>query len=75
MRFYIDGSLASSASSVTKTGASDTTNLYIGGRRAFGGNVGSYYQGEIPVVKYYTRALSTKEVKQNFKAYKRRFNL
>lgn len=75
MRLYIDGELASSASSITKTGAPDTTNLYIGGRRAFGGDNGSYYDGVIPVVKYYNTALTTAEVKQNFLAYRRRFNL
>lgn len=75
MRLYIDGELASSASSITKTGAPDTTNLYIGGRRAFGGDNGSYYDGVIPVVKYYNTALTTDQVKQNFNSYKNRFNI
>ena len=75
IRLHIDGVLASSANSITKTGAPDTTNLYIGGRRAFGGSNGSWFQGEIPVVKYYNRALSPQEVKQNFKAYKTRFDI
>ena len=75
MRLYIDGTLVSSASSITKTGAPDTTNLYIGGRRAFGGSNGSWYDGVIPVVKYYKTALTTAEVKQNFLAYRRRFNI
>lgn len=75
MRFYVDGELVGTVSSVTKTGATDTANLYIGGRRAYGGSVGSYYQGEIPVVKFYNEPLSTQQILRNFKAYKNRFNL
>jgi hypothetical protein len=63
------------SSSTSFTGAPDTTNLYIGGVRAFGGNVGSWFQGEIPVAKYYNRALSAGEVRQNYNAYKNRFNI
>ena len=34
-----------------------------------------YYQGQIPIVKIYNQALSTTEIKQNYQAYKTRFNL
>jgi len=64
-----------SSSSTSFTGAPDTTNLYIGGVRAFGGSAGSWFQGEIPVAKYYNRALTAQEVQQNYNAYKNRFNL
>jgi len=64
-----------STSSTSFTGAPDTTNLYIGGARAFGGMIGSWFQGEIPVAKYYNRALTSQEVQQNFRAYKNRFNI
>lgn len=33
------------------------------------------FNGEIPVAKVYNRILSPREVKQNFKAYKNRFNI
>ena len=74
LTFYKNGEFAASHST-GKSGAPDTTNLYIGGRRAFGGNIGSYFQGDIPVAKYYNRALTPQEVQQNYNAYKNRFNL
>jgi len=64
-----------SNSTTSFSGAPDSTNLYIGGQRAFGGNVGSWFQGEIPVAKYYNRALSAQEVQQNYNSYKNRFNI
>ena len=75
MRLYIDGELASSASSITKTGSPDSNDLRIGGRAAFGGDNGTYYDGVIPVVKYYKTALTAAEVKTNFLSYSRRFNI
>ena len=74
MNLYINGSWKSS-SSTTFTGAPDTTNLYIGGVRSFGGSAGTWFYGEIPVAKYYNKALTAQEVKQNFKAYKNRFGI
>ena len=74
MRLYIDGELKNSAS-VTKTGTPDSNDLRIGGRAAFGGSSGSYYHGDIPIVKYYKTALTTAEVLQNFNATKSRFGL
>jgi hypothetical protein len=70
---YLNGELAQ-ATSTTKTGATDGPNLYIGGARAYGGAGGNYYQGEIPVAKYYNRALTAAEVQSNFKNYKKRFD-
>jgi hypothetical protein len=75
MRLYIDGVLATSANSVTKTGSPDSNDLRIGGRAAFGGDNGTYYDGIIPVVKYYKTALTTAEVKTNFLSYSRRFSI
>ena len=74
IRLYIDGELKSSAS-VTKTGTPDSNDLRIGGRAAFGGNNGSYYHGNIPIVKYYKTALTTAEVLQNFNASRDRFKI
>ena len=73
IRLYIDGELKSSAS-VTKTGTPDSNDLRIGGRAAFGGNNGSYYHGNIPIVKYYKTALTSAEVLQNYNATKGRFS-
>ncbi len=74
MRLYIDGELKNSAT-VTKTGTPDSSHLRIGGRAAFGGDNGSYYHGDIPIVKYYKTALTTAEVLQNFNATRDRFGL
>ena len=75
MRLYIDGELANNATSITKTGSPDSNDIRIGGRAAFGGDNGSYYDGIIPVVKYYKTALTSEEVKTNFLSYSRRFNI
>ena len=62
---YRNGSLMN-----TKAYSSYTMqSLVIGGRNGY------YWNGEIPVFKIYDRALSVDEVKQNFNAYKNRFNL
>ena len=74
IRLYIDGELKSSAT-VTKTGTPDSNDLRIGGRAAFGGSHGSYYHGNIPIVKYYKTALTTAEVLQNFNASRDRFKI
>ena len=74
MVLYKNG-VSVSNSTTSFSGAPDTTNLYIGGQRAFGGNVGSWFEGEIPIAKYYKRALTATEVKQNFNAIKNRFNI
>jgi len=74
MSFYINGILKST-STTSFSGAPDSTNLYIGGQRAFGGNVGSWFDGEIPIAKYYNKALSAAEAEQNYNAYKNRFDI
>lgn len=74
MVLYVNG-VVTQTTSTTKTGATDSSNLYIGGVRAYGGAAGNYYQGEIPIVKYYNRALTAAEINQNYKHYKTRFNL
>ena len=35
----------------------------------------TYFNGEVPVVKVYNRAITPQEVKQNFRAYKNRFDI
>lgn len=72
MILYVNG-VATQTTSTTKTGATGSPNLYVGGLRAYGGAAGNYYQGEIPVAKYYNRALTAAEVQANFKNYRKRF--
>ena len=71
---YLNGTLTQDNTG-TLTGAPDSQNLFIGGARAFGGAYGNHYQGEIPVAKYYNRALTAAEVKNNYNNYKGRFNI
>ena len=44
------------------------------GKRPYGGGSG-YFKGEIPVMKVYDRILSDGEIKQNYNAYKNRFDI
>jgi len=69
---YLNGS----TNSASKTGSGATlssTEMAIGAW--YGTYNGQRFTGEIPVVKLYNRALTPKEIQQDFKAYKNRFNL
>lgn len=44
------------------------------GKRPYGGGSG-YFKGDLPVMKVYDRILSDEEIKQNYNAYKNRFNI
>ena len=77
---YLNGNLQSTASTlqasngrqnVTTLGAG-TTNRGIGSRYAGSAN---NWVGSIDVIKFYNRALTAAEVKQNYNKYKTRFNL
>lgn len=67
---YIDGVLIGTAAgrSMVTTGSN---KLWIG--RFHGG--GYYFNGELPVLRLYSRPLNASEVKENYKGYKTRFNL
>jgi hypothetical protein len=67
-KLYLDGSEIASG---TNTGV-DTGSIsrYIGGR-----GTSFPFNGKVPLVKVYSKALSTAEVTQNYNAYKNRFNL
>ena len=74
--FYINGSQNSQETSTNVgTTVGNTGDIRVGGNVAFGGSNGGYGEGTYPVIKIYNRALSAQEIKQNFKAYKNRFNL
>lgn len=67
---YIDGVLIGTAAgkSMVTTGSN---KLWLG---RFHGD-GYYFNGELPVVKLYSRPLNASEIKDNYKGYKTRFNL
>ena len=67
---FYNGNLENSASA--NFTALDWTSTWRVGQR---GNNTYFYQGELPVLKVYNRALSADEVQQNYKAYKNRFNI
>jgi hypothetical protein len=67
---FYNGNLENS-SSANFTALNWTSTWRVGQR----GNNTFFYQGELPVLKVYNRALSAQEVQQNYNAYKNRFNL
>jgi len=70
---YLNGNLEATVSTGSvNTLSSGTTHRGIGSRYSGGGH---NWAGLIDVVKFYNRALTAAEVSQNFKAYKKRFNL
>ena len=73
-RLYVNGVQVYSAALSGAIGNVYSEALRIGAR---GGNGAAYgfFNGQIPVVKIYNRALSAGEVKQNYNFYKTRFNL
>lgn len=67
---YLNSTLMNS-NSLNVTLNTNQGNQYIG---SFNSN-GYFYNGEIAIVKIYNKALSAGEVRQNFNAYKNRFNI
>lgn len=76
-KMYIDGVLVASNTFTDGFGlASPRGPRYVGHLRTGApGSPNSYFNGKIPVVKIYQKTLSGNEVKQNFSAYRRRFNI
>jgi hypothetical protein len=76
MRFYVNG-VAEGGDHVGNSWTASYSSLktrYIG-RYEYNGGYGRYFNGEIPVVKFYKDALSSEEIKQNYNSYKKRFNI
>ena len=72
---YING-VATGTSTPNWTSATSidgTGTWQIGGNIAFGGNNGSYGEGDIPILRLYNKALSAAEVQQNYVAQRGRF--
>lgn len=74
-RVYVNGILTNTYGSATNLDYSGGMGIYdIGWNSKDGGQ--HYFTGTIPVVKFYkNKALSPQEIKQNFRAYKNRFNI
>ena len=69
---YLNGS----TNSLSKTGSGATLSSNEMAIGAWNGSTSSQrHTGEIPVVKLYNRALTPKEIQQDFRAYKNRFNI
>lgn len=67
-KLYLNGSLVASG---TNTGIdTGSRTRYVGGR-----GTSFPFNGKIPVTKVYSKALTTEEISNNFKAYKNRFNI
>ena len=76
MRFYVNG-VAEGGDHVGNSWTASYSSLktrYIG-RYEYNGGYSRYFNGEIPVVKFYKDALSSEEIKQNYNSYKKRFNI
>lgn len=70
-KIYINGELLHTDISRGLYSGGTTSPLYIGSRNDLVYN----FNGNLPVAKHYNKTLTAQEIKQNFKAYKNRFNL
>ena len=74
--FYINGNQNSQETSTSVgTTVDNTGDIRVGGNIAFGGSNGGYGEGTYPVIKLYSNKLAADQVKQNYNAYKNRFDL
>jgi hypothetical protein len=71
----MDGSTARSYRNGVASYTKSYTSYTLSGQINIGGRSGYRWNGEIPLVKIYDRALSASEVKQNYNALKNRFNI
>ncbi len=71
---YVNG-VAQTGVTVTQTGIPDVGSWKIGGDVAFGGNVGKYGEGTIPLVRIYDKTLSATDVSRNFSAIRGRYGI
>ena len=71
--FYINGVQEAISSGGSLMDVNNSYNLLVGASSTL---YSLYYlEGEIPVAKIYSKALTATEAKQNFNAYKNRFNI
>mgnify|MGYP006087514199 CR=1 FL=1 len=68
---YVNGTVAATASTTSTANLTGTSDFNIG--RVY--SSARYFNGQIPTLKLYNRALSAQEVTNNYTAYKSRFNI
>jgi hypothetical protein len=77
IKYYLNGVYTSSSDTNNSGNISATIdtsrNLDIG--RSQAGGVNRYFNGNMPTVKLYNRALSATEVRQNFEALRGRYGI
>lgn len=71
-RFYVDGTLVTTVSNAGSNITSTGSTFRIGGDTRNGSTI---HNGNIPIIRVYSKALTTEEVTQNFSAYRDRFNI
>jgi hypothetical protein len=69
VKIYVDGVLESTNN---RSGNQTPGSLRVGSNQT---GSSEFFNGDLPVVKLYGRALSIEEVQQNFNTYKKRFNI
>lgn len=76
MQFYVNG-VAEGGDHVTYSWNASKSAFFARyiGRYENAGSYSRYFNGHIPVAKFYNKGLSAAEVKQNFNSYRKRFNL
>ena len=75
LRVYVNGVEAvynTNVQTLPSSGVPNTNHPIVIGGATW---IPRYFAGNIPVVKLHKRALSLSEIKENFKAYKNRFNI
>jgi hypothetical protein len=73
VNFYLNGVLSNGTrnGSVQSTIKNGNTNLMVGSRAG----TSFYFDGNIPIARFYNRALSATEIQQNFNAMRGRFGI
>ena len=76
MQFYVNG-VAEGGSHTTYSWNADKSAFFARyiGRYEYNGGYSRYWNGHIPVTRLYNKGLSAAEIKQNFNAYKNRFDI
>ena len=69
VKIYVDGVLESTNN---RSGNQTPSSLRVGSNQT---GSSEFFNGDLPLVKLYGRALSADEVQQNFNTYKKRFNI
>ena len=71
-KFYVDGELVTTVNNAGSGISSTGSTFRFGADTRNGATV---HNGSIPVIKAYNKALTATEIKQNYNAYKNRFDI